>query len=315
MLLWRLLVIVGLVFCSSGPLLAQTAQAPATAPVTAPATAPPLVQAVVATASPTEFEPGTGAPSGVDPAPVPTPSTAVTAQPPVAGAAPADKPVAPAPAAPLPVPTLTVSIDLGSQTMQVSENGSSRYSWPISSGTAQFPTPRGTFRGQWMAKMWYSRKYDNAPMPHAVFINGGVAIHATYHTAALGSPASHGCIRLSPGNAKTFYNLVQRHGLKSTRVAVHGTPKWRAPAVASRQSQKWAAYAANSDSGNFWGWTNSAYDTPYGYEPRVKKRKPYAQKVRPSYYGSQQPPRIIYRNGQRYVYVQRRPSPYYYNGY
>ncbi|MBX9683956.1 MAG: L,D-transpeptidase [Hyphomicrobium sp.] len=305
MLLWRRWVIVGLFFCSPSPLLAETAPAPA---------APPVQAVAVAATSDTASQ-SQASPSVVEQVPAPAPSSAITEQQPATSAAPANTAAVQAPAAPPPVPTLTVSIDLGSQSMQVSENGSPRYSWPISSGTAQFPTPRGTFRGQWMAKMWYSRKYDNAPMPHAVFINGGVAIHATYHTAALGTPASHGCIRLSPGNAKTFYNLVQRHGLKSTRVAVYGTPKWRGPAVASRKSQKWAAYGANSDSGNFWGWTNSAYDTPYGDEPRLKQRKPYAQKVRPNYYASQQPPRIIYRNGQRYVYVQRRPSPYYYNGY
>jgi hypothetical protein len=49
-----------------------------------------------------------------------------------------------------------------------------------------------------------SRKYDNAPMPYAVFFNGGYAVHATFDLKRLGRPASHGCIRLHPENAAEF---------------------------------------------------------------------------------------------------------------
>ena len=129
-------------------------------------------------------------------------------------------------------PTLNVSIDLAAQRMTLSYGGQAKESWPISSGRAGFETPRGVFRPQWAAKMWFSRKYDNAPMPHAVFFNGGVAVHATQATRLLGQPASHGCVRLSPANAQRFYTLVHQHGYKSTRIAVHGTPP--APRVAQR---------------------------------------------------------------------------------
>jgi lipoprotein-anchoring transpeptidase ErfK/SrfK len=159
----------------------------------------------------------------------------------------AEKPAAP------PQPTMTATIDLTSQSITIVENGVEQYSWPISSGTRSHATPRGTFRPQWTAKMWYSRKYDNAPMPHAVFIHGGVAIHATYATGMLGRPASHGCIRLHPKNAKTFYNLVQRHGLKNVRVTIHGTPNWGAePQVASRKSKQ--RYAAVQQQSPGWDW-------------------------------------------------------------
>lgn len=152
---------------------------------------------------------------------------------------------------PLP-PTLTASIDLSRQTMSVSVNGEPRYRWRISSGTQQYATPTGNFYPQWTSRMWYSKKYDNAPMPNAVFINGGVAVHGTYHMAALGRPASHGCIRLAPSNAKIFYDLVQRHGMMRTRVSVHGRPNWGSSAVARRDSRDDDAYASNSG-GSFWG--------------------------------------------------------------
>lgn len=131
-----------------------------------------------------------------------------------------------------PKPTLLVAIDLGKQKLTVTENGETKFTWSISSGRTGYITPRGTFRPVWMSKMWYSRKYDYAPMPHAIFFHGGTAIHGTDSVYALGRPASHGCVRLAPNNAATLYRLVTRHGKAMTRITVFGTPK-QAP-VASR---------------------------------------------------------------------------------
>jgi lipoprotein-anchoring transpeptidase ErfK/SrfK len=167
-------------------------------------------------------------------------------------------------------PTLVATVDLSRQTMTVAVDGEPRYRWSISSGTSQFPTPTGNFLPQWKAKMWYSKQYDNSPMPNAVFIKVGVAVHATYYTAALGSPASHGCIRLSPKNASTFYNLVERHGMMRTRVNVHGRPHWRDDAVARRDSRRDDDYADNGG-GWFWGSSYNGDD-----ERRYRKnRKDY----------------------------------------
>ena len=145
-------------------------------------------------------------------------------------AAPEAKPVAPAP----PVITLNADINLTSQQLTVSSGGKVLHVWPISSGRAGYETPRGTFRPQWAARMHYSRKYDDAPMPHSVFFNGGVATHGTHATGLLGRPASHGCVRLSPSAAATFYSLVHKHGFRSTRIVVHGSPRFRSE-VASRR--------------------------------------------------------------------------------
>jgi lipoprotein-anchoring transpeptidase ErfK/SrfK len=170
-------------------------------------------------------------------------------------------------------PTLTANIDLRSQRMIVKVDGQTQYSWPISSGVAAFPTPTGTFRPQRMEKMWYSRKYDMSPMPNAVFIHGGVAVHGTYHTAALGRAASHGCIRLSTAHAATFYNLVKRHGMARTRVTVYGRPDWRYdPEIANRDDSRRDRYADNQAS---WFWADgdnddSAYDD--GYARRQYRR-------------------------------------------
>ena len=95
--------------------------------------------------------------------------------------------------------------------MTVTVDGKLLYDWPVSTARAGYVTPVGTYSAQWLAAMWHSTKYDNAPMPHAVFFHGGYAIHGTYSIWSLGHPASHGCIRLSPGNAATFFSLIRAH--------------------------------------------------------------------------------------------------------
>jgi lipoprotein-anchoring transpeptidase ErfK/SrfK len=109
-------------------------------------------------------------------------------------------------------------IDITNQTMTVSEDGNVLYSWSVSTARKGYRTPRGSFRPTRMHKMWYSRKYDNSPMPHSIFFYGGYAIHGTNALKSLGRPASHGCIRLHPSNARTLFNLVQAHGSKNTRI-------------------------------------------------------------------------------------------------
>jgi lipoprotein-anchoring transpeptidase ErfK/SrfK len=114
-----------------------------------------------------------------------------------------------------------VEVDVGSQTMEVYVNGRLRHTWRVSTGRDGYETPGGNYRAQRIEEEWYSKQYDDAPMPHAVFFNGGYAIHGTYDTRRLGRPASHGCVRLSPGNAARLYNLVEEQGLNRTRITIN----------------------------------------------------------------------------------------------
>ena len=93
------------------------------------------------------------------------------------------------------------------------------YSWPVSTARRGYYTPTGSFRPYSLQPMHYSRKYDNAPMPHSIFFSGGYAIHATPHTGNLGRPASHGCVRLSPGNAATLYGIV-KNDMEETTIRI-----------------------------------------------------------------------------------------------
>lgn len=121
--------------------------------------------------------------------------------------------------------TLKLEVDLSDQRLTVIENGETKHVWPISSGLQGNATKTGVFRPQWASRLWYSRQYDMAPMPHAVFFNGGIAFHATTATHLLGRPASHGCVRLSPQNARHLYEMIHRHGYARTEINVFGSPK------------------------------------------------------------------------------------------
>jgi lipoprotein-anchoring transpeptidase ErfK/SrfK len=114
-----------------------------------------------------------------------------------------------------PPAAVQVNIDISSQSMSVRVNGSHYASWRVSTARTGYYTPRGSFGVQRMARMHYSRKYDNSPMPHSVFFHGGYAIHGTGSIRALGRPASHGCVRLHPSNAAALFALIQRHGRRA----------------------------------------------------------------------------------------------------
>ncbi|CAN7477404.1 L,D-transpeptidase [Mesorhizobium sp. LjNodule214] len=115
---------------------------------------------------------------------------------------------------------LVASIDISSQTMTVSRYGQVVYRWSVSTARRGYITPRGNYRPQWTARMWYSRKYDMSPMPYSVFFRGGYAIHGTGAVKYLGRPASHGCVRLHTSNAATFYSMVKEVGYGNTRIVV-----------------------------------------------------------------------------------------------
>ena len=108
--------------------------------------------------------------------------------------------------------SVTVRISNSAQRMHVYVDGHPAYSWPVSTARRGYRTPAGSYRVRRMERMWYSRKYDWSPMPYALFFRGGYAIHGTYSIRQLGRPASHGCVRLHPGNARTLFGLVHANG-------------------------------------------------------------------------------------------------------
>lgn len=120
-----------------------------------------------------------------------------------------------------PLPAIViVNISVSSQSLYLSVNGWPTGTWQVSTAGVGYHTPRGTFRVQRMAKDWFSRKYDNSPMPNSLFFDGGIAIHGTNHVRNIGRPVSHGCVRLLPQDAERLYTLVEQYGAKRTQITV-----------------------------------------------------------------------------------------------
>jgi hypothetical protein len=113
-----------------------------------------------------------------------------------------------------------VSISKSQQQMTVSVDGVPTYHWTVSTGRAGYDTPAGSYRAIRMERVYYSKKFDDAPMPNSVFFYGGYAIHGTMQESQLGSPASHGCVRLARVNAETLFALVRARGMSNTRVVI-----------------------------------------------------------------------------------------------
>lgn len=128
-----------------------------------------------------------------------------------------------------------ISVDKATQRMSVLVDGEQRHSWPVSTGLVRYATPIGLYTPFRLVEDHYSKEWDDAPMPHSIFFTSrGHAIHGSDATRRLGSPASHGCIRLSRENAAILFNLVKEQGLENTRVAVSGE---EATVVAGKKDQ------------------------------------------------------------------------------
>jgi hypothetical protein len=119
---------------------------------------------------------------------------------------------------------VAITVDKDNQQMSVAVDGVETYRWPVSSGLPSYETPNGSFRAFRMEEDHYSKEFDEAPMPHSIFFTKvGHAIHGTDSVNRLGSPASHGCVRLSRANASTLYALVQSEGVLNTTVSLTGS--------------------------------------------------------------------------------------------
>ena len=140
---------------------------------------------------------------------------------------------------------VAITVDKDNQQMTVAVDGVTRYHWPVSTGIPYYETPNGSYRTFRMEADHFSKEFDDAPMPHSIFFTKiGHAIHGTDSVSRLGSPASHGCVRLSRANAATLYALVQEQGVLNTTVTLTGSsqvalarnPRGRANTAVARRA-------------------------------------------------------------------------------
>jgi len=111
-------------------------------------------------------------------------------------------------------------VKIGDQKLQLYERGKFLSQWDISSARPGKITPRGSWTAKWLSRNHKSSIYDGAEMPYSVFFNGDYAIHGTRQVNKLGEPASAGCIRLHPENAKIFFELARLYGVENTLVKI-----------------------------------------------------------------------------------------------
>jgi hypothetical protein len=196
-----------------------------------------------------------------------------------------------------------VTINKSTQRLTVSVDGERLYDWAVSTGRAGRDTPSGTYRAFRMEKDHYSKEWDDAPMPHSIFFSQtGHAIHGSYETKKLGTPASAGCVRLAPENAEKLFGLVEEHGVLNTTVAVSGDlqvalgrrPPQAAPAGDGRDSTQ-RAYGAAPGYGEPQRPRYEELVRPYYAQPAPYGESPYSRRLPPGYYYEPQPYPRYYR--------------------
>jgi lipoprotein-anchoring transpeptidase ErfK/SrfK len=186
---------------------------------------------------------------------------------------------------------ILINIDKSTQQMTVFVDGMEKYTWPVSTGKRGYSTPSGNYSATSMNEIWYSKEWDNAPMPHAIFyMKDGHAIHGSYEVKNLGKPASHGCVRISPKNAATLFTLVKANGMENTKVVLAGITPGGEAKVASQPAPRYRDADAgpwdNAPRG-FFGWQRGpAWDGPaYAPPPRYyrEQRRGWFQRPRGYY--------------------------------
>jgi lipoprotein-anchoring transpeptidase ErfK/SrfK len=115
---------------------------------------------------------------------------------------------------------LVARVSLSQQKMQVFHGGRLIHEWPVSTARAGKVTPRGQFTAQWLSRNHRSSRYNNAPMPYSIFYDGHYAVHGTDQIGYLGRPASAGCVRLHPDNARLLFEMARQEGLENTRIVI-----------------------------------------------------------------------------------------------
>ena len=114
-----------------------------------------------------------------------------------------------------------------------------------------------------MNEIWYSKQWDNSPMPHSIFfMKDGHAIHGSHEVKNLGKPASHGCVRISPANATTLFALVKEKGMKNTEVVLTGVTPGGEAKIASQPRETYPRY------GDAYPWAGPGQ----GYYPPPRRR-------------------------------------------
>ena len=121
---------------------------------------------------------------------------------------------------------LVVLVSVPEQTMHVYRNGILIGRSTVSTGSQGHSTPGGVFSILGKSKEYYSKKYDNAPMPNMQRLTDtGICMHSGNLP---GYPASHGCIRMPFDFSQLLFSATATGG-----TVVVGDGKTPVPHLAS----------------------------------------------------------------------------------
>ena len=110
-----------------------------------------------------------------------------------------------------------VDVNLSEQHLYAYEGGRVAFDFPISSGTAKYPTPPGDYVIQsknplqnyrWEYGPEHPDNYDIKDVPWNMQFNGPYFLHGAFWHNNFGTPMSHGCINISIPNAQHIYEWV-----------------------------------------------------------------------------------------------------------
>ena len=111
-----------------------------------------------------------------------------------------------------------LDIELNQQTLTVMRGTEPQFVTLVSSGTWKDPTPTGIFRieGKMAVTDMRSRAGDDdsyhvEDVPWVMYFKGRYALHGVYWHGRFGQRASHGCVNLSPRDARQVYELTAPH--------------------------------------------------------------------------------------------------------
>src|SRR5439155_18232087 len=126
--------------------------------------------------------------------------------------------------------------------------------------------------------------------------------HGSNETKRLGTPASHGCVRLLPANAEKLYALVEKEGVLNTTVVLTGVTPSNAPAVARRNVLPRPGDGDQDYEQPPQQYGQQQYAQPQYQQPQYAQPQYGRPGGNPSYYAQQQPQYVQ----PQYQYAQPR---------
>lgn len=112
-----------------------------------------------------------------------------------------------------------IDVNLSTQTLTAWYGDTVVMNTLISSGTAYAPTVTGRFSigNKYPAQRMMGPGYDIPDVPYVMYFWESYALHGAYWHNNFGTPMSHGCVHLTPGEAAYLYNWAD----VGTEVYVH----------------------------------------------------------------------------------------------